>query len=313
MPMKPRILITGVNGLLGSSLVDYFHDRARAFAVCRHCAVQLNEVETIPLDIRDRTAVQGCLEEWRPDIVIHCAAETRVDFCEQNPRQAHRVNALAAGWLAVAAQNIGAKIVYISTDSVYSGEHGRHREDETPDPVNVYAQSKLAGEVAILRATDNYLILRTNMYGWSPGKKQSLAEWMVTQLASGKTISGFQDIIFSPLLVNQLAELIDALLEREITGLFNLGSRDSCSKYDFAHRICREFSYRNELIIPASSDSVDLTAQRPKDTSMNVERVEKALGLEMPEINDGVSRLFQLKENGYPEKLKRTYQNRTSD
>jgi dTDP-4-dehydrorhamnose reductase len=138
----------------------------------------------------------------RPAWIVHCAAATNVDWCESHPVECMRVNAEAAGALARAARSIGARLVYISTDSVFDGVSGGYRETDPVSPVNHYARSKASGESAVLDEIPDALVLRTNIYGWNLQSKHSLAEWALARLEGGEVVPGFRDVSFSPLLVN---------------------------------------------------------------------------------------------------------------
>ena len=125
--------------------------------------------------------------------------------------------------MASAAARCGTKIVYISTDSVFDGARGGYREQDEPHPLNVYAKSKLAGEKAVAALCDNPLIVRTNIFGWNVQPRLTLAEWVIQSLSEGGRIPGFTDIIFSPLLVNDLARLVGDMLNGGLKGIYHVG------------------------------------------------------------------------------------------
>ena len=134
----------------------------------------------------------------------------------------------------------------------------------------------------------------------------SLAEWFIERIASGKEkIPGFVDVFFSPILVNDFAEVIERMINSELSGTYNIGARDSCSKYEFARAICRLFGKKEDIVRKASIRELAFKAPRPENTELNVDKISKALGVEaMPTVASGLAKFKKLMENGYVTELK---------
>lgn len=264
------------------------------------------DVRTIGMDVTSEDSICDVVSTLRPDYVVHCAAETRVDFCEENTVYALAINTAGTKTLSKICQKFGAKLIYISTDSVYEGCKNNYTEAAIPNPVNVYGKSKLYGEIAVKKHAYNHLIFRTNIYGWNLRPKLSLAEWILEQARNGsKKIPGFTDIVFSPIIVNDLANIIDQSIKQDLCGTYNAGAMDSCSKYDFARMICSVFGLPTELVRKATSDEKDFTARRPRNTSLDVSRLSQAIGADfVPSVHEGVIRFHELWENDYVLSLK---------
>jgi dTDP-4-dehydrorhamnose reductase len=206
--------------------------------------------------------------------------------------------------LARAAARVDAQVAYVSTDSVFDGERGGYTEDDAPAPLNAYARSKLMGEVRVREALPTALLLRTNLYGWNAQPKQSLAEWVLARLEAGAPFPGFGDLVFAPLLANDLAAMILEMLERGMSGTWHLAAADACSKADIARALAEEFGHDPALVVPARSRDAGLFAPRPLNTSLDASRAAAALGRPMPTIREGLNRFRALREGGYVNLLK---------
>lgn len=300
-----RIVVTGASGLLGANLCLAARERGMAVTALygRH-PFAAEGIDARPLELADEDAARALVDQVRPSSIVHCAAATNVDWCEDHEDEAMRINAGASGALARAAASVGARFAYVSTDSVFDGERGGYTEDDAPAPLNAYARSKLAGERRVAEALPEALVLRTNLYGWNAQPKQSLGEWVLGRLEAGVPFPGFADVTFAPLLANDLADAILDLLEGGMTGTWHLASADAVSKYDFARALAVEFGHDPELVTPARAADVGFRAPRPRDTSLDATRAAAALGRPLPAVGEGLRRFRALRDGGYVNLLK---------
>ena len=299
-----RILITGVGGLLGSNLAYTLRDRFEVVGSYHSNPVNITGCTHVTMDLRQADQVESMVQKIKPQIVIHCAAETRVDYCEDRPEEAFRTNVEGTESLAKAAAQAGSKFLYISTDSVFDGKTGGYQEDAVPGPINSYARSKLQGEQVAQAEISDHLIIRTNIYGWNARPKVSLAEWVLERLESRCEVPAFADIFFSPILVNDLAEYLVQMIAMDLTGIYHVAAIDRCSKLDFAMMVCQIFDKDPDLIVASSSEDAGLKAPRPKNTFLDVTKISQALGKPMPSVAEGLRRFRSLKESGYVQGLR---------
>src|SRR3989344_9384563 len=209
-----KILITGANGLLGSNLcLIYSKNKNNTVYATSKELIDIPYCKNYKLDITVNEDFI-LLEKLKPDIIIHCAALTNVDYCEEHPEEAEKIISLATKNLAEQANRLGSYFIHISTDAVFEGEKGDYTELDQTNPINIYGKTKLNAEQYIQKiyekTNNNYAIVRTNIYGWNRKNKESLAEWMLHKLERQEKLSGIKDVFFAPILVNSLAE---ALLE----------------------------------------------------------------------------------------------------
>ncbi|HZS63057.1 MAG TPA: SDR family oxidoreductase [Xanthobacteraceae bacterium] len=280
--MSRRWLITGATGLLGDYLRDACASEGPVATTGGHGGDR-------PCDLRDHEAVRSLLADTAPDVVLHAAALTDIERCERAPAEAFAINRDAAANIA-ACLPPPAQMVFISTDQVYPDTPGPHGEEVT-GPVNVYGQSKLAGEQAAL-AHPGALVLRTNFFG--PARRagrESLSDFVVRTLSSGQAVTLFSDILFSPLHMATLSGLLVELVRRRTTGLFNAGCRNGASKADFAFAIARHKKLQTGTAKIGHSESLPGRAPRPKDMRLDVRRLETVLGRRMPTLQEEIAKL----------------------
>ena len=289
-----RLLVTGVSGLLGINLalkaiekgfdvVGWSNSRRLKNIPFQQATVSLEKLESL----------EAALEDARPDAIVHCAAIANLDAAEKNPTLTNLVNALAPGVLAKAAATRGLPFLQISTEAIFDGKKGNYVEDDTPNPQNTYAQTKLAGEIAVRQAYSDALIARVVFYGWSPSGTRSLAEFFYNHLSQGKRCNGFTDSIFSPLYVGDLASLLLEALSAQLTGTYHFFSSESLSKYDFGVALARRFGLDEGLINPVITADGNLQTQRSLNLSGNPARLEAAVGRKMPGIDEGIQHLYE--------------------
>ncbi|MCL0056435.1 dTDP-4-dehydrorhamnose reductase [Dehalococcoidia bacterium] len=252
-----RVLITGANGQLGTDL----------------CRV-LPYIEVIPLahadvEITDMNSVKAAFIRDRPDVVINTAAYVRVDDSETEQDKAFSVNALGARNVAVVTQEIGAKLVHISTDYVFGGESEPratpYTEFDVPVPLNLYGKSKLAGENLVRHLCPRHFIIRSSgLFGvaGASGKGGNFVETMLRLAKEREELKVVNDQVFSPTYTNDLAKKITQLINTEYYGIFHITNKGACSWYEFSKEILNLAGIRTP-VIPITSDQYPQKAKRP--------------------------------------------------
>lgn len=286
MTSQPTWLVTGASGFLGANIGYFLTGKARRVAATRHGNVPPQFDAAITGDLEDAASWVAQLRVLRPTVVVHSAATASHEACESDPDRAHRINAVATGALAKAADEVGARFVYISTDAVFDGERGHYTEDDTPNPTSVYGRTKLQGEQLAADATDA-LIIRTNFFGWSPSGTRSILEFFVDELSSRNGVRGFTDFTTTSAYTQVLAESIEELVDTEASGLFHLTSPDALTKYEFGVAVAEVFGLDAGLITPTRAD---IHPPRTGDISLDVTKVQDTLRKTLPTQREGISR-----------------------
>jgi dTDP-4-dehydrorhamnose reductase len=299
------ILVTGASGLLGASVALLAREQGReVVGLHHHHRVHMDGLESLGADLADPAETRRIFLEVKPSIVVHCAAATNVDWCEDHPAEADRINVKMPATIAEMAAQSGARLVYVSTDSVFGGERGDYAETDAPSPVNVYAKTKLQGEREVLRYHPAASIARVNLYGWNAQNKESLAEWILKQLTLGNVVPGFSDVHFCPVLANDVAEILLALSDQNLGGLYHIVGSERVSKHEFARRVASTFGFDPGQVVPTRLVDAKLKARRPPDTSLNTGKICAVLGRPMPDVAAGLRRFADLRENGYVDRIK---------
>lgn len=221
-----KLVVTGAGGLLGSESV-------RSLSGAGHTVVGLSHGD---LDVADAGAVGAALERHAPDAVLHCAARADVDGCERDADEAFRINRDAAGIVARAASDVGAAMVYYSTDYVFDGHASEpYAPDHPRNPLSLYARSKAEGEDAVLSAPGRTLVIRVSwLYG---GARGGFPRFVVDWARAGKTLRLVTDQRSRPSWARSVARNTVELLERGGSGVWHLADGGDTTRVDQAREI----------------------------------------------------------------------------
>lgn len=299
---RRKALVTGATGLLGANLVREWLPRWSITGVARKKQLVHPNVTSVMADVGG-PAVPEIVESARPDVVVHTAAWTDLDGCERDPAEARRLHVEASRSVAAAAQRVGARLVYISTDSMFSGP-GRHGEDSPVDAQSVYTRTKLEGEHISIAECPDTLVIRTAIVGWNAQPKTSLVEWLLRELRAGRSVPGFGDVFFTPILCNDLARAIERLVELDVTGVLNVAGAECISKYDFAVTVARVFGLPTELVQRGSIEGSTLLAPRPRHPCLDSSRCERLVGTPMPDVRSTLEAMLELERSGWVDELR---------
>lgn len=293
-----RLLVVGANGLLGSNVVYAARQRDWAVSGTYHSIRPSFDVPLTQFDLRAYDVFGDLLTEHNPDMVVNCAAMTDVDECEMNPEQAHAVNGDAPGRLAAHCESNDIGFIHISTDYVFDGTaHDQYSESAVPNPVQVYGESKLAGERAVRNETVETLIARLS-FVWgihrNSGEISGFPAWVRDRLQANKNVPLFTDQWVSPTRAGNAADMLLDLIEYGVTGLVHVACTSCITPYEFG-AILTEYADVNEgesLLAEGSIDDIERPATRPRYSCLDVERVESVLGRSQPTLREGIEAVW---------------------
>jgi len=277
--LSERVLVIGA-GFLGENIMEKFKNHM----VIQTNLTKINKNSHI-LDITDEKQVIDCFHDVKPSIVINCAANTNIDFLEINTTTAYSINGEGARNIAVTCKKSDIRLVHISTDGIFDGINGNYTEEDKPNPINVYAKSKVIGEENIMKNCLNHVIVRTNFYGNHP-KGKSLFNNILSKLKNREQFTGFDDVIFSPLEVSNLSDIISDVTFSNYSGILNLSSNESISKYQFCCKIADAFGFDSNLIKKGSIEDVGFIAKRPKNTSLDNTKSKQFIKSKIMSLDD---------------------------
>ena len=270
-----KILLTGINGQLGSQLQPPLKKIGDVIAVGRE-----------NLDLADSNAISQFIDQVKPELIINAAAYTAVDKSEKEPGLSHAINSIAPGIMAKEAKKLGATLIHISTDYVFDGSQSTpYTETDSTNPLGTYGQSKLAGEEAIRETEANHIIIRTAWVYGAYGK----GNFVKTMLSVGKDREELRvvyDQVGSPTWTGDLAEAIAQIiphLNSQTYGTYNYTNSGAISWYDFAMTIFEEakqlgFPLEVKRVVPITTAEYPTPAQRPAFSVLNSGKISKVLG-----------------------------------
>ncbi len=280
-----KILLTGCNGQVGWELTRTLLPLGEVFAAGR-----------LQADLSDLHGLRNAIQTYSPDVIVNAAAYTAVDKAETETALAFLINAEAPGVLAEAAKKNNALLIHYSTDYVFDGaKDSVYTETDTTNPINVYGQSKLAGEQAIQAVGGDYLTLRTSWVYAARGN--NFLKTMLRLAAEREELNIVDDQIGTPTWARLIAEttahiLRQSLLERQqscfSSGVYNLTSTGATSWYGFARKIVEiarqqgNPALKNRVINPIATTDYPLPAKRPANSRLSTERLERHFQLELP-------------------------------
>jgi len=284
-----KLVITGASGLLGSKMVELAKEYYEVVPLHHTKPLHSNSLR---LDMTQRKWVSDFFSKLKPNIVIHAASETNVDKCETQREQAWKINVEGTRNIAVSCSKANTKLVYISTDYVFDGEKGDYKEQDEPNPVNYYGVTKLEGENQVAQHCENHLILRTSvLYGWHPWK-QNFVTWTINRLKQNKETTVVRDHYNTPTLADNLAEITIEAVQKDLQGLYHASGSERTSRYEFARQIAKTFNLDQSLIKPIKlSQLTAWIAKRPKDSSLNIESIQRQLKTKLLNIHEGLNRM----------------------
>jgi dTDP-4-dehydrorhamnose reductase len=295
-----KILLTGSNGMLGSCLAEKLSKSehitwATGKGECRLPSHLLHANFTYQsMDVTLKDEVDQIISSVKPDVIIHSAAMTQVDDCEQNKSLCYSINVDGTRNLLTAAEDIKSSFCLISTDFVFSGASGPYAENDPTGAVNYYGQTKELAEQLVMSSHLNWSIARTVLlYGKAdPSKRTNFIYWVKQNLEAGKNIKVVNDQIRTPTFIPDLANGIALIIEKEARGIFHLSGKDIFTPYQMAILIAKHLNLDQSLIEPVDASVFSQLGKRPLKTGFIIDKAIKELGYEPTSFENALSSIF---------------------
>jgi len=284
-------VVTGSSGLLGSRLVSVLKADYEVVGIDTYVP---EGQKNLVVDITQKERILESMVNMAPSVVVHTAAETNVDRCETERHLARKINVEGTANIVEACVRVGAKLILLSTDYVFDGDRGNYAETDEPNPISFYGLTKLEAE-RMAASTSNSLIIRTSvLYGWHP-TKLNFATWILKGLREHQILKVASDHINSPTFADNLADAIRKAIERNNQGTLHIAGSERISRFDFARRMVRQFDLDESLLKPVQMKDLNWIARRPRDSSLNVGKAQKELGIELFGVDRGLEEMARSK------------------
>ena len=275
-----KILITGAEGQLGFYL---YKKLDKTFDVIATSRVGNKKEKIINLDITNYKDVKIICQKFQPTIIINCAAITDVDFCERNKKEAYRVNVDGINNL-IKSSDLTCKIIQISSDYVFDGNELNYTEESMPDPQNYYGKTKLEAENLLLGQRRPFTILRPNtIFSFN---KYNFLTWVYKSLKNNEQINVVADQVSNPSYVPSICSSIISIILMNGVGIYNHGSSDNISRYEFSLKIADSFNLNKKLISKINTLELNQFAKRPLNSILNTHKIENDFNIKMNYIDE---------------------------
>ena len=302
-----KLCVVGANGFVGLNLIKNITD-FNIFGTFNQTSINIENIPFFQLDV---TKYENCEQilKFHPDFIINTTAISNVDYCEKFKEKAYSVNVLGVQNLVKITKKLQCKFIQISTDGIFSGKPNSYVEDDTPNPLNYYGQTKLESENEV-KTLNDYLICRTNLlYGYVSqtklnqrseySKSTNFVLWVLSELNKNNHIKVINDQFSNPTLVDNLSKIIQFSLKKNLIGVFHTTDLSCISRFEFAKKIATKFGYSESLISSISSKELNQFATRPSKTCLDCSKIQKN-GVNLTSVDESLDILLAIIEKYDP-------------
>jgi dTDP-4-dehydrorhamnose reductase len=292
-----KILVTGSNGLLGQKLIQLLSkkDNVELLATSKGKNRFKNKegYQYQSLDITNRTEVLDVVDSFKPDAIINTAAMTNVDACESDKTLCWDLNVNAVKYFIEASEKINSHFIHLSTDFVFDGEDGPYKEEDKPNPLSYYGESKYEAEKLLVASNIKWSIARTIIvYGIVDDMSRSnIVLWAKEALEKGNPLTIVDDQFRSPTLAEDLAMGCYLIAEKEAEGIFHLSGKDVMSIIDLVYKVADFYGLDKSIITPIKTASLNQAAKRPPKTGFVLDKAIIDLGYNPVSFEEGLAEL----------------------
>ena len=277
---KQSVLVLGGSGFLGANVIYDLQNQFEVTGTYRSTHPKIN-IPWINFEINDLDVLSSIS---KPDVIVNCIGLTDVDFCESHVKESQNINAIFPRKLANMCSLLNIKLIHISTDNFESSSDQLRDEKVNAKAVNVYGETKLAGEKFVLNASPNNLVFRSNFFGYAYEGRNSLLQWIISEANSHGRINGVEDVFFNPVSVKIFSEVICESILKNYTGLYNLSSNECLSKFAFIKLVLDRLDYSKVEAVPLKLGELKLAAKRPKYMCLDNQKISRILSFPIPSL-----------------------------
>lgn len=288
-----RLLITGASGLLGGYLLRTLAGRDHSVVAWGGSqTTQSPETNMVAVDLADGDAVAAAFASARPDVVLHAAAVSSVALCFQQPAHARAVNIGGTQLLTELAATAKARLLFVSTDLVFDGQRGGYCEDDTPAPLSIYGQTKLAAERTVLSSPRTAVARVSLLFGPSLGQRRGFFDEQLAAIRAGRLCPLFVDEWRTPLALSTASEALVALAGSDFEGRLHLGGPERLSRWEMGVRLAAHLRCDASAFVPVPRSAVAASEPRPRDNSLDSSRWRELMpGVRWPRFEEALSEM----------------------
>lgn len=292
-----KIIVTGASGFLGSHIM-HLCNPADVVGLY-HTNRPLEDGYTyIQADLSNDAEIEKILTYVSPQIVINAAAQSNLDWCEENPELAWKINAESPIEFAKACSEMGCKYLFVSSDMVFDGEKGYYSENDPVNPISLYGKAKVTAEEGILAANPDAIVARVALIFGFPaqaGRGHSFLNWVLDKLEHNEPVPLFFDQYRTPVEVCELAGILLQLAESNFNGILHVAGEKRVDRYTFGECICEIAGYHKDLLKRTTLSADKSVVRRPRDLSLLTGLLEQTMGRKLSDYRKALLRIFQKK------------------
>jgi dTDP-4-dehydrorhamnose reductase len=294
--VRKKLLITGGSGLLATNWALALKDEYEITLILHSREISIRGIKTAFYSLDSVSECLNFLNKYKPDLVIHTVGLTNIEDCESNPELAYKINSELAKNISISCNQKKTKLVHISTDHLFSGESSLIKENALPSPVNVYAQTKLLAEELVQEHCNDALIIRSNFFGWGTSYRHSFSDFILNKLKKNEQVDLFNDVFYSPIIIEQLCKKVHALVGINTYGIYNIGGGERLSKFEFGVKLAYGFDLNVDLINSISIKEKSDLVSRPRDMSLSNQKLDTILNCQIPGIDKQIQ-ILKMQQN----------------
>lgn len=294
-----KILVTGANGLLGQHLVKLLLQQSCTVIATGRGTSRLpfqtsDRYSYYSMDISNALEVEDLLQAVQPEVIVHAAAMTQVDECEQNSRQCEQINVQGTIQLLLDAEACASHFIYVSTDFVFDGLQGNYKETDALSPVSFYGFTKMQAESMVETCGIPWTIVRTCLvYGnVLQGTRSNIINWVKNSLQEGKSIKVVSDQWRTPTWVEDLAWGIWLIIEQKAEGVFHISGKDLLTPYDMAVKTAGLLQLDASKLEKVDAATFTQPGKRPPKTGFDISKAREQLGYEPLSFEEGLKKML---------------------
>ena len=298
-----NFFVSGASGLLSINIFFKYYQNFNFTGALHNKILDLGlkNVSLIKIDLFDKSQLIHLLKKTKPNYFFHNAALTNLELCEKNQDLCNKVNYELTKVIVDVCKDLNIKLIFLSSDQLYSGNQDSYKEDDITSPINNYGKTKVLSEEYILKHLPDSIIIRTNFFGWGTSYRKSFSDRILEiQNIHNEVLS---DVFFNPVYAGTLIDIIFKLITINFNGIINVSSDEPISKYNLANQLLSGFNII-KTIQPIKLDNLPKYVKRPKKMVLDNSKLINILNLKSININDCIEKLKLDKKSGLANILK---------
>jgi len=286
-----KILVLGGNGLIGRKIVEKLKNRFDVISTHNKKSPS-KDIQSVKISLpKDFALLKNLIEKEKPNIIINTMAYSNLDFCEENKEEVFSLHVDMTDKISMICSKINSKVIFISTDYVFDGKQNKkYIENDTPNPINYYGESKLLAEKIVLKDSKNAVLRTSLVYGY--GERVRFMKYVIENLKNQKKIFAYNDIFNSATNIDEFVESLEKVIENDAIGIFHMVGSSCITRYDFAKSIAKVFGFDESLVNPISIQESDVIAKRPLRPCLDNSKCSKILGYNFSDIDKGILKVL---------------------